>query len=250
MVSPNPAEKFGRKDPAHLLVVLREPFEQVHWLARLLHLEPGRLVDKLFPVDGAEAVDARLPAVDLGVVRGRWWWCVCVDDDLGSVRVTEAVACDVEVLPDDEGLDGSKLESAERVLDSEAVLARVLCHLVEVLLDEPEGREQQSESLPSEGNGKSVLLLLDKLDVAERLGGEFDGLVETVLASVAHVNDLDDLGDETHVEHVALVELRLEVGASGENDALDVDLDNGLGVSLLPTPSWARKRTLSSVMKC
>lgn len=75
-----------------------------------------------------------------------------------------------------------------------------------------------------QGRGGDALLLLDELDVAERLGGEFDRLVEAVLASVADVDDLEDLGDETHVEHVTLVELVLEVGASGEDDTLAVDL--------------------------
>lgn len=72
--------------------------------------------------------------------------------------------------------------------------------------------------------GEDALLLLDELDVAERLGGELDGLVEAVLAAVADVDDLDDLCDEALVEQVALVELGLEVGATGEDEALDVDL--------------------------
>lgn len=68
------------------------------------------------------------------------------------------------------------------------------------------------------------LLLLDELDVRQTVGGELDGLVETVLSSVRDVDDRDDLGDETTIKHVTEVELGLEVGRSGKDDTLDVDL--------------------------
>jgi hypothetical protein len=79
-----------------------------------------------------------------------------VDDDLLAGGVTQGVARDVEVLPYDERLDGTEVERLEGVLDTEAVPAGVLTDFVEVLLNE--------------------LLLLDKLDVGERFGGQFDGL--------------------------------------------------------------------------
>lgn len=60
-----------------------------------------------------------------------------MDDDVGAVRVAEDVASDVQVLPDDESLDGSELETAEGILDTKAVSARVEGDLVKVLLDEP-----------------------------------------------------------------------------------------------------------------
>jgi hypothetical protein len=71
------------------------------------------------------------------------------------------------------------------------------------------------------------LLLLDELDVVERLAGQVDGLVEAVLAAVGHIDNLDDLGLETVVEEVGLVQVVLEVGATGENDTSDVDLVGG-----------------------
>ena len=70
--------------------------------------------------------------------------------------VAEAVARDVQVLPDDEGFDGTKLQSFERVLNTEAVFAGILADLIEVPLDE--------------------LLLLDKLHVGEGFGRKFNSL--------------------------------------------------------------------------
>ena len=71
------------------------------------------------------------------------------------------------------------------------------------------------------------LLLLDELDVAESLTSQLNGLVEAVLASVGHVDHLDDLGLQTVVEQVGLVEVVLEVGGTGENDTGYVDLVGG-----------------------
>ena len=70
--------------------------------------------------------------------------------------VAEDVSGNVQVFPHNQCLDRTKLETLERVVDTEAVFAGVLADLVEVTLDE--------------------LLLLDELDVRERLGGEFNGL--------------------------------------------------------------------------
>jgi hypothetical protein len=137
-----------------------------------------------------------------------------VDDDLLAGGVAQGVPRDVEVLPYDERLDGTEVERLEGVLDTEAVPAGVLTDFVEVLLDE--------------------LLLLDKLDVGERFGGQFDGLwsqltrtrtakstatnlIEAIFASVAHIDDLDDLGCETEIEHVALTELSFKVGAARQD---------------------------------
>ena len=49
-------------------------------------------------------------------------------------------------------------------------------------------------------------------------------LVEAILTTVADVDDLDDLRRQPRVEHVALAQLRLEVGGSGEYKTRDVDL--------------------------
>jgi hypothetical protein len=76
--------------------------------------------------------------------------------------VPKDVTGDVEVLPDDERLDGSHLETFEGIVDSEDELAGVESDLVKELLDQT--------------------LLLDELDVAQRVGGELDRLVESVLA--------------------------------------------------------------------
>ena len=88
--------------------------------------------------------------------------------------VLEDEPLDVEVLPADERLDGAHLQGPESVLHTEAVAPGVLADLVKVPVDQ--------------------LLLLDELDIGQRLGRQLDGLVEAVLAAVAHVNKLDDFG--------------------------------------------------------
>ena len=71
------------------------------------------------------------------------------------------------------------------------------------------------------------LLLLDELDIAEGLTSQLYSLVETVLASIRYVDDLDDLGLQTVVEKIGLVEIVLEIGGTSENNASYVDLVGG-----------------------
>ena len=49
-------------------------------------------------------------------------------------------------------------------------------------------------------------------------------LIETVLATITDIDDLDDLRRQPRIEHVALTELRLEVRATREHEAGHVDL--------------------------
>ena len=73
-----------------------------------------------------------------------------------SRGIAENISSDVEVFPDNEGLDGTKLQCLQRILDTVAVLSGVLADLVEVPLDE--------------------LLLLDELHVGQRLRCKLDCL--------------------------------------------------------------------------
>jgi len=66
------------------------------------------------------------------------------------------VACDIQVLPHDQGLHSTEFKRFQRIIDTKAVFARVLADLIEVLLDEP--------------------LLLHKLDVCQRVRRKLDGL--------------------------------------------------------------------------
>lgn len=43
------------------------------------------------------------------------------------------------------------------------------------------------------------------------------------LTSVGDINDVDNFGNKSRVEHVTEVELRLEVGRTGKDDALNVN---------------------------
>ncbi|KAH4126672.1 hypothetical protein HBH47_045340 [Parastagonospora nodorum] len=130
-----------------------------------------------------------------------------VQDDLAAFGALQNPAGDLQILKDNQGLGSTSLQSLQSVVDTVADLARVLGDVVKVLVDE--------------------LLLLDELDVAERLPSQLDGLVETVLASVGHIHNLDDLGLQTVVEEVGLVQVVLEIGGTGQNDTGNVDLVGG-----------------------
>ena len=169
---------------AELPVVLGDPLQE-GVLRDNLHLLASLLVHELL-------------AVVLLLLLGR------VQQDLAALAVLEGPAGDLKVLEHDERLHGTQFEGLEGIVDTEAHAAGVLANVVEVLADK--------------------LLLLDKLDVTERLGRELDGLVETVLATVRHVHHLDDLGRKTVIEHIRGVEVVLEVGRTSENETGDVHL--------------------------
>lgn len=50
--------------------------------------------------------------------------------------VTEKVASNVKVLPDDEGLHCAKFERLERIVNTETIFAGILADLVEIPLDQ------------------------------------------------------------------------------------------------------------------
>ena len=121
-----------------------------------------------------------------------------------AVGVLEDPAVDLQVLEDDESLNSTELKSLEGIVDTVTDTAGILGNLLKVLSDE--------------------LLLLNELDVAESLGGQLNGLVETVLASVRDIDDLDNLDLETTIEEIRLIQVVLEVGGTGQNDTGNVDL--------------------------
>jgi hypothetical protein len=109
------------------------------------------------------------------------------------------VACDIQVLPHDQGLDGTEFKRFQRIVNTKAVLVRVLADFIEVLLDKP--------------------LLLYKLDVRQCVCRKFDGLhinisnlipanprsfepylVETILTTVAHIHNLNHLRTQTGIK--------------------------------------------------
>jgi hypothetical protein len=73
-----------------------------------------------------------------------------------SRRISKGVSNSVQALPDDQGLHGSHIQSLECIDDTETVLSGVQSNLVEISLNKS--------------------LLLDELDVGERVGGQFDSL--------------------------------------------------------------------------
>ena len=149
-----------------------------------LHLLSALLIEELFAVG----------LLDLGGVQG----------DLLARRSLQDPAGNVQVLVDNEGFGSTEFQSFESILNTVADTAGILTDLLKVFANQ--------------------LLLLDKLDISESLSSEFDGLVEAVLTTVRHINDLDNLGLEALVEEIGLVEIILEIGGTSKNDTSNVDL--------------------------
>lgn len=168
---------------SEVAVLLSNPLEEGHGLDNL-HLLLGLFVHEQGTVLGL---------LLLGGVQG----------DQVSVGVLENPAVDLQVLKDDESLNSTELEGLECVVDTVTDAAGVLGDLLKVLSDK--------------------LLLLDELDVAESLGGELNSLVETVLASVGDINNLDNFDLKSAIEKIRLVQVVLEVGGTGQNDTGNVD---------------------------
>mmetsp|Transcript_18612 Transcript_18612/g.70402 ORF Transcript_18612/g.70402 Transcript_18612/m.70402 type:complete len:297 (-) Transcript_18612:283-1173(-) len=118
--------------------------------------------------------------------------------------ISHGDAIAVQVLVHDERLDRAQVQSIQRVVDHEAVLAGVLVDLVEVLLQD--------------------LLLLHELDVAQGLRRQLDGLIEARLAAIADVDRLDHNAGEALVEEVGVVQVVLEVCGTGEHQTAHVGL--------------------------
>mmetsp|Transcript_9455 Transcript_9455/g.23217 ORF Transcript_9455/g.23217 Transcript_9455/m.23217 type:complete len:256 (-) Transcript_9455:987-1754(-) len=85
--------------------------------------------------------------------------------------VSDQVTLNLEVIPDYQVFNGTHLESLQCIINHETEATRVLGNMVEILLKE--------------------LLFLHQLDVRKGIGTEFDGLVESVLATVADIDHLD-----------------------------------------------------------
>lgn len=124
---------------SEILVLFRQPLKEVLRLGSLLHLQTSILVQEFLPILLTERGDSTGRSLNLGVGSGGRG-STDVNNDLGAGGRAEGMANDIEILPDDEGLDGSHLESMEGVVDAEAVLARVVRDLVEVALDQPAKR--------------------------------------------------------------------------------------------------------------
>lgn len=76
---------------------------------------------------------------------------------LTSSCASEDISSDLQILPYDQCLDGTHVETLECIGDTETVFAGIERDLVKVLLDQ--------------------LLLLDELDVGQRVSCELDSLI-------------------------------------------------------------------------
>lgn len=59
---------------------------------------------------------------------------------------------------------------------------------------------------------------MNEFDIGKTFSRKLDGLVETVLATVAHVNNLDDNRPQSLVEEIRRCQLRLELGRTGNHE--------------------------------
>lgn len=183
-----------------VLVLLSEPLEQGLRLGSRFHLQSSRLVHELLSV----------------LVSGGG-----VHDDLLAGGVSERVSGNVQVLPDNQGLHCTHIESFEGVDNTETVLSGVEGDLVKVLLNQS--------------------FLLYELDVGQRVGSELDSLkecfstttsqyglstdlVETVLSSITDIDDLDNLGEKSGVEQVTSTQVGLELCTTGQHQTSNIDL--------------------------
>mmetsp|Transcript_30137 Transcript_30137/g.49809 ORF Transcript_30137/g.49809 Transcript_30137/m.49809 type:complete len:431 (+) Transcript_30137:808-2100(+) len=162
-----------------VLVIIREPLHQGH-LLHDLQLDARGLVAEvrvvlLLGLLGREVQHARL----------------------ARLRVLHREPQQLEVVPDHQRLHGAQVQRLQRVLHHEAVLARVLGDLLEVLLQQ--------------------LLLLHQLHVAQRLAAQLDGLVEPRLPAVRDVHRLDHRPGQPRVEQVRVGQLGLEVRRAGQH---------------------------------
>lgn len=71
------------------------------------------------------------------------------------------------------------------------------------------------------------LLLLYKFHVGKRVGGKLDSLVETVFTTVRHINNLDDLGEQSGVKEITSTQISLELSATGKDETGNIDLVGG-----------------------
>lgn len=78
------------------------------------------------------------------------------DETYTSGRVTKNETSYVQIFPNNQSFNSTKLECLESVGNAKAVFARVLADLIKVLLDQ--------------------LLLLDELDIGQRFRGQIDSL--------------------------------------------------------------------------
>lgn len=68
------------------------------------------------------------------------------------------------------------------------------------------------------------LLFLDELDVGQAFLSQFDGLVETIFTTIGNIDNLEDLGLQSLIEHFGLIEIVLEIGRTGQDETRDIGL--------------------------
>jgi len=111
---------------------------------------------------------------------------------------------EIHVFVEEEGFDGTSVEDLHGVVNSENDQTGIGGDFFEEL-------------------GEN-LLFLDELDVGQAFLGEFDGLVETVFTTVGNIDNLDDLGLQSLIEHFGLIEFVLEIGRTGQDETANIGL--------------------------
>ena len=125
-----------------------------------------------------------------------------MDLNLASGGVLDLVAHDLDVFEQHHGLKGTVLKSLHGVLHSEADHTGVKSDVLEELSND--------------------LSLLDVLDVGECLASKGDSLTETLIETVGNINSGNNLLLESEIEMITSLHDEFEIGATSNNDTLDV----------------------------
>ena len=125
-----------------------------------------------------------------------------MDLNLASGGVLDLVAHDLDVFEQHHGLKGTVLKSLHGVLHSEADHTGVKSDVLEELSND--------------------LSLLNVLDVGECLASKGDSLTETLIETVGNINSGNNLLLESEIEMITSLHDEFEIGATSNNDTLDV----------------------------
>mmetsp|Transcript_6851 Transcript_6851/g.12224 ORF Transcript_6851/g.12224 Transcript_6851/m.12224 type:complete len:314 (+) Transcript_6851:1921-2862(+) len=117
-------------------------------------------------------------------------------------RIPQYETIDVQILPNDKMFHCAQLQGLQRVLDHETILARILANFIHILLKQ--------------------FLLLDQLNLLQRIGTVLNGLAEPILPPVRYVHHLDHNLGKSFIEQITPHQFRLKVGRTRQHQPLNI----------------------------
>lgn len=70
---------------------------------------------------------------------------------------------------------------------------------------------------------RNNVLFLDELDISQRFLSEFNSLVKTIFTTIRNIDNLNNLGSKTRVEHLSSTQFILEITRTSQDQTLDVN---------------------------